>query len=833
MNRSHKLTLSSSILALMLCAGGAAHAQYDEIVVTAQKTEQNLQEVPLAVSVLSADAIESKYANNIETLQTLVPSVSFRKGTTSANSALAIRGIGTVSFSLAAEPAVSTVVDGVVLGRSGQAFDNLYDIERIEVLRGPQGTLYGKNAQAGVINIVTQKPGRELDGYIDASYFEGNEWKVRGKISGPISDDLSGSLVIENAAFDGHIRNVYNNNMVNGYSRWGARGMLLFQPRDDFEMLFTYEHQEADDDCCADLEVLPSGRNPVSAAAPNSNGIVNGVADLDLDQRRVDHDFESKTINNADAFSVSIDKGFADGHSLVSISSYREWANTELREGDFTSIGGSAGLPVFGVPFLLHDNGTREWTQFSQEFRIQSPQDQDIRYILGGYYLGLDSEGIFTRNASCQNNASPSNGAGGIELFDPTTLASIGFFGQNDSILAANPGLTCLDSDIVSATSNTEVSFDNYAIFGQLDYDLTDALGVFVGLRYTSDNVEFRHNRVNNDPFGRQGVGVRSQLPNPQFPDCMTVVTSNCIVNGALDPSRDTGGYARNFANETEEDNFSVKAGVNAGLGGLFGGDTNLGNVYFTYAQGYKGPGFNTFFNMSFNDTLPIAPETSDSFEVGYKYNAGSLLFNLALYTMTIDDFQANNFDNSTGVTITRLTNAGSVRTRGIEVDASWSPIDNLTLNGALAINDATIQEFNCPIDPTTSLPPANCTDRAGLDLFFSPDVNYTFGFNYEAPISNDTDAFITGTFAHVDDQESLLPGNNGSVNPVSNLPSYNQLDISIGLSMYDGQYRITAIGKNLTDDSFVTTHSGDNFRYHIPREADRYFGVNFRANFN
>ena len=818
--------LTASAAAIAVAGGATAFAQYDQIVVTAQKTEQNLQEVPLAVSVLPTQAIENKHANNIETLQTLVPSVSFRKGTTSANSALAIRGIGTVSFSLAAEPAVSTVVDGVVLGRSGQAFDNLYDVERIEVLRGPQGTLYGKNAQAGVINIVTQKPGDELEGYIDASYFEGNEYKVRGKISGPISDDLSGSLVIENAAFDGHIRNVYNNNMVNGYSRWGARAMLLFKPSDTFEMLFTYEHQEADDDCCADLEVLPSGRNPTSLAAPDSMGIVGGVADLDLNQRRVDHDFESKTINNADAFSVNITKDFVDGHSFVSITSYREWANTELREGDFTSIGGTAGAPVFGVPFLLHDNGTREWKQFSQELRIQSPQDQSLRYIIGGYYLGLDSEGIFTRNASCQNN-------GSIELFDPATLASLGSFGQNEAILTANPGLTCLDSDIVSATSNTEVSFDNYAIFGQLDYDLTDALGVFVGMRYTNDNVEFIHTRVNNDPFGRQGVGVRSQLPNPQFPDCQTVVTSSCIVAGMLDPSRDTGGYARTFANETEEDNFSVKAGVNAALGGLFGNGSNLGNVYFTYAQGYKGPGFNTFFNMGFNDTLPIAPETSDAFEVGYKFNAGSLLFNIALYTQTIDDFQANNFDNSTGVTITRLTNAGSVKTRGIEVDASWSPIENLTLTGALAVNDATIEEFNCPIDPTTSLPPANCTDRSGLDLFFSPDVNYTFGFDYETPISDTMSGFINGTFAHVDEQQSLLPGTNGTFNPVGLLPSYNQLDINVGVSMYDGKYRVTAIGKNLTDDSFVTTHSGDNFRYHIPREADRYFGVNFRANFN
>lgn len=787
--KRNAMLASTSILGLWCASSGAAHAQYDEIIVTAQKTEQNLQEVPIAVSVLPQEAIENKFANNIENLQTLVPSISFRKGSTTANSAISIRGIGTVSFSLAAEPAVSTVVDGVVLGRSGQAFADLYDIERIEVLRGPQGTLYGKNAQAGVINIVTQRPSDELEGYVDASYFEGNEWKVRGKISGPLSDEVRGSVVITKSEFDGHIRNVFDNELVNGYDRWGVRGMLEFEPSDNFNALFIYEHSESDDDCCADLEVLPSGRNPASLAAPNSLGIVDGVADLDLDQRRVDHDLTTRTLDTTDAFSVEINWDVFNGHTLTSITAFRNWENTEIREGDFTSIGGTSPAPVFGVPFLLHDDGTRDWRQFTQEFRIQSPQDQRLRYLVGGYLLSLDVEADFTRLASCQNNG-----------------------GQNDPILASNPGLTCGSDDLVSATGFFDNSFDNYAIFGQADFDVTDWLSAFFGARYTNDKVEFVYTRRNNDPFGRQGVGVRPAEPNSQF-------------------SAASGGFDNTFANETEEDDFSIKAGVNAALGGLFDGG-NFGNVYFTYAQGYKGPGFNTFFNMGFNDALPISPESSESFEVGYKFNARGILFNIAAYSATIDDFQANNFDNSTGVTITRLTNAGSVKTRGIEIDALWSPIDNLTLNGAIAINDAEIDEFNCPADPTTGLPPANCTDRSGLDLFFSPDVNYSFGASYEAPITEIVTGFINGSFSHVDEQLSLLPGNDGSVSPNSPLPSYNQLDINIGLSLYDNRYKITAIGKNLTDESFVTTFSGDGFRYQIPREADRYFGVNLRANF-
>lgn len=797
-----KATAASVVLCSSLSAPAFAQdAESDEatsrtldtVVVSAQKREQNLQEVPIAVSVLPQTAIDNKFANNIESLQTLVPSISFRKGSTSANSALSIRGIGTVSFSLAAEPAVSTVVDGVVLGRSGQAFTDLYDIERIEVLRGPQGTLYGKNAQAGVINIVTQSPGDSFEAFVDASYFEDNEWKVRGKIAGPLTDELSGSLIVTKSAFDGHITNVFNNERVNGYDRTGIRGVLFYDPNDaDFDIKLIYEHTEADDDCCADLEVLPSGRNPSSLAAPNSNGIVNGVADLDLDQRLVDHDLTTQTIDTNDAFSVEFNGSIFGGLDFTSISAYRRWENTEIREGDFTSIGGSSTLPVFGVPFLLHDDGTRTWQQASQEFRLSSPEsDSPLFWQIGAYLLNLDVEADFTRLASCQNNG-----------------------GQNQPILDANPGLTCNANDLVSATGFFDNNFRNYAVFGQAEYDFTEWFTAIFGARFTSDEISFDYVRRNNDPFGRQGVGVRPAAPNSQF-------------------SQASGGFDNRFNGDTENDNFSVKAGFRGDLAGLVNSDNNLGSFYFTYAQGYKGPGFNTFYNMGTNDTLPIDPEESDSFEIGYKYNGGKFLFNAAAYSAEIEGFQANNFDNSTGVTITRLTNAGTVETQGLELDLQWFPTDTLTLTASASFNDATIKEFNCPVDPTTGTAPANCTTRSGLDLFFSPDVNYTLGWDYEQPLSNGKAVFFNGSFAHVDEQNSLLPGTNGNFSPNSLLPDYDLLDASLGLSFGDGAYRVALVGKNLLDESFVTTFSGDGFRYQIPREADRYFGVNLRANFN
>ena len=738
----------------------------EEVIVTAQKREQNVQDVPIAVTVLDSEKINNAHAVGLEGLQQLVPSVSFRKGNTNRNSTAVVRGIGTVSFSIAAEPSVSTVVDGVVLGRSGQAFSDLYDLERLEVLRGPQGTLFGKNASAGVINITTKRPSDEFQGSIDASVFEDDEVRLKASVTGPLSDNARASLVIFNGEFDGYITNTFNGDTVSGYDRQGIRGMLDWDISDNVSMLAIVEDYSADDSCCADLEALPSGRNPASPAAPNSAGVVNDVADIDLDQRLIDHDFETRTLDDTTAFSIQFDAELGD-YTFTSITAVREWDNTEFREGDFTSIAGDSNLPVFGVPFQLHDVGIQSWEQTSQEFRIASPEDQTITWQAGLFYWNIESDRSFRRDASCQNNA-----------------------GQVDAILAANPGLTCNANDIVAATAIMGTEFKNLAVFGEGNARLTDTLRLIFGLRYTDDEVSFTHVRTNDDPFGRKGVGVREATLNT------------------------------NFSGTTDETDTSGKLGIQWDVN-----DSDL--FYATYSQGYKGPAFNVFYNMGPNDTLPISSETNDSYEIGYKLTRDNLIANFSLFRTDIEGFQAYNFDDSSGTTTTRLTNAGDVSTQGFEVDFIWKPTENFTLSGGLASIDAEIDRFNCPLDVLGT----SCTDRSGLDVPFSPDLKYSLNANWLIPLSN-MDIILDATFVHTDEQVSTLPGNDGSVNPVTLLPEYDIFNASVGFSFQEDKYRLTLIGKNLGDESYVTTFSGDGFRYQIPRDAERYFGVSFRANF-
>ena len=180
-----------------------------EILVTAQKRTERLQDVPVAVSVISGDALAAQGKVSLEGAQYLVPSLNFLKSGTTLNQSLFLRGVGTATFSIAGEPSVSTVLDGVVYSRSGEAFSDLVDIERIEVLRGPQGTLFGKNASAGVINITSKMPGKTLGGSVEGGFFfdNGNEYRIKGAIDVPFSPTVRGRLTGFYDKYDGNIVN--------------------------------------------------------------------------------------------------------------------------------------------------------------------------------------------------------------------------------------------------------------------------------------------------------------------------------------------------------------------------------------------------------------------------------------------------------------------------------------------------------------------------------------------------------------------------------------------------------------------------------------------------
>lgn len=755
-----------------------AMAQVEEIVVTAQKVEENVQDVPIAITAVSGDALTAAGTTSLENLGQLVPSVTFRKGTTNANSAVVLRGVGTISFSIAAEPSVSTVVDGVVLSRSGQAFADLVEIERLEVLRGPQGTLFGKNASAGLINVVSKGGTDTLEGEFTAEYYEGEEVRTRGTVSGPLAENLTFRVNGFFGKYAGNITNVapflVGDRKINGYEHLGFRGLLDFD-NGPARIKIIADYYEADDDCCGEVTGVSRGAQ-LNAELNLPLGVAQGE-----NQRFVNHNLVTQSNDRQFGITVNADFDVFSDHTLSAVYGYRNWNNTELREGDF--------LPraVVGTP-ELHDLGFVETDQSSLELRLASDQSKAFKYQVGAFYWKSENTQDFTRQSISCSNATV------LPAIDPRTGARP--CNLNDTVNTLFP----------TATSRSLVDIENYAVFGQATYDFTDWIGLTVGLRYTHDSIDFAHRRA-------PAVNRTTGLPLPNSALVGTGVNIN-PAGGLVTNARPGNGTVLSTGSSSNS-NFSGKAVLT-----VKPSDDIL--LFGSYTRGYKGPAFNVFFNhVAPDNAVPIDEETSDSFEIGVKsqFADNRIRLNASAFQVTYDGFQANNFILLNGIDVSNLTNAGQVRSTGFEIDALANPVDGLDLFANIAYADAKVRRFNP--NPRTNAPDA----RNGTKLPLAPEWSWNIGAAYETPFNifgADAKVYVRTSYNHVSSQFSDL----GEGGPID---SYGLWNASVGYSDADDNWRVTFMMRNITDESYVLLNTGNGVRLHIPRDADRYMGASLR----
>ena len=703
------LALSASALSLAFTGQASAQEAAEqsggiaEIVVTAQKVAENVQDVPIAITAITADRLESSGVVSLEGLTQLVPSVTFRKGTTSANSAIVMRGVGTITFSVAAEPSVSTVVDGIVLSRSGQAFMDLVDIERLEVLRGPQGTLFGKNASAGLVSMISKGGTDTLQGEVRAEYFEDEEYRLRAAVSGPLGEGLSARVTGFYGSYDGNITNVFGgrNNTVNGYEHYGARGIIDYENgTSKFRLIADYF--KANDDCCADVTTVSRG-----AVLDAELGLPGGVAQ-GVNQRFVNHNIVTQTKDRQWSLTATGDFDVFESHSLSVVAGYRNWQNEEVREGDF--------LPraIVGTG-ELHDSGEVRTQQLSLEVRLASDQTQPFFYQVGAFVWGSDNQQDFTRrNVTCTTSTLP---------------------------VAVSGATPCNTADTVNtlfptATSFSDVQSRNYAVFGQATYRFSDMFALTGGLRWTKDDLDYTHTRA---PAVNATNGLPATGPG----------TNGNPAGGTLA----SGGNGTNTsAGSSSNDNISGRAVLQ-----FTPSDDVM--LYGSYTRGYKGPAFNVFFNHTApTNAVPIDEELSDAFEVGLKsqFLDNRVQFNASAFTVTYKGFQANNFVLLNGAVVSNLTNAGSVRSQGFEADLLAVPMDGLTLRASAAYADAKVLKFNP--NPSTNAPDA----RNGTRLPLAPKFTYTLGGSYERDLGG-FKIYLDTDFRHVSKQFSDL-GESGPI---------------------------------------------------------------------
>ena len=429
------------LAAALLCPASALSAEsaIEEIVVTAQKRAQSIQDVPLSVTAISGDRLDALQRNEIADLAKTLPGLTYKGGATDNGRSLQIRGIGTASFSRGVEQSVGMTIDGVVSPALATNFLDMADVERVEVLRGPQGMLFGKNASAGMVNIVTKAPTEELEWGLRAGFGEENEQKYAGYLSGPLGENVLGRISVSSSTRDGFIENTHpEGNDYNDRDELNLSAKLLFRPIDTLDVLLSYKHFKRGN--LNGGAVIPDSLNPpfsllypILAAAQGGTLPVEPEADRFFQWR----DSEAETEQNI--YSVQLDYDIGE-YTLTSITSFTN--------ADILGNARGFGIPVDLIPLNLSQGERDQWTQ---EIRLQSPLDQTVTYVAGLYYYRNELNRTFSRVINL-------NGFVGLP------------FNQS---LAIEAGLVN----------------ESFAGFGQATWHVNDRVRLSLGARYTDEDI--------------------------------------------------------------------------------------------------------------------------------------------------------------------------------------------------------------------------------------------------------------------------------------------------------------------------------------------------------
>ncbi len=783
-----------SLLALVAAPAVAETAKSTdtvaEVIVTAQKRSENLQKVPLAVSVVGQDVLKDNNIGNAESLDQVIPSLTFKKGTANVNSTLSVRGIGTQSFSSGAEPSVSTVVDGVVFGRSGMAFQEFTNLDHIEVLRGPQGTLFGKNASAGAVNIITKGPTKTLTGDISVAGYDGDEVRADANLSGPINDKAGFAVSAVYGDYKGNIFNAFTNRMTNGYRHMGLRATITDQLSDALLLTVHADYVRAHDNCCADvLGTYVPGASPIANILLPSIGPVQAY----YGSTKVYDDLTPGTSDDNGGLSAQLDWDVS-GARITSITGWREWRNKQIRDGDFHATNSNY---ANSIDVADRDYGALNYNQFSQELRMASTGDDRLQYVIGAFFWYTTENDWFNR------------------FVDQCTASTLAADATTYKPCGTTPGASTLIHAQGPAQWTTE--FWNQALFGQATYAVNDQLKLIGGLRFSHDRVAYSLSRTSY-PTGAANApaGIQPTFSGSEHAD-KGGVSGKLGAEYQLTPDHLLyATYSRGYKGPSLNDFYSENT-------------INMGTIAPETSNAYEIGAKNQYFNHR-------------------------LTVNTDLFWEDFEHFQANTFVLQGTTTFVTLGDAGNVRARGVEIDANWRVNSDLVLSGGYTYDDSYIVEYNCKgtqaaytANPSTGNQQSltKCLAHNGKVLPFAPKNKYNVTAVYDAPLpaSVPFDLKVATTYSYTStinfdlDQSSL-----------ARQKSYGIWDLSATFSTKDGRYRLALIGKNLGDQYYTTfvtpggagpapgtlapLRAGSFTRLQVPRDAASYWGAKITASF-
>ena len=842
MKRIHLVGVS--LLALVVTSPAFAQAAPQsvddtsgDIIVTATKREQTLQDVPISVSVTGQETIERAQIRDLIDLQSVVPSLKVAQLNAVGQTNFIIRGFGNGNGNDGIESSVGVFVDGVYRSRSAAALDDLPEIERVEVLRGPQSTLFGKNVSAGAISIVTKKPQFTFGAKAEITLGNYGQILSKASITGPITDTIAVRVSGSVNERDGYFHNLTTGSTVNDRNRWSIRGDILWQPSAEFSFRVIADYNLIKEVCCGVSSIL-NGPATQFIGAPPPFGLGKPISDTTkVFDRNVIFNINPENRVRGEGISgqADWDVGFA---KLTSITAYRDQVNQSYQDIDFTGAD------------ISTNRTANQIKTFTQEFRLASTGDGPLSWLIGGFYqnektdtgrdirYGKDIRAYLDVLGGRIPVGSPTAPLG---LFFPSLVGRSNIYALEflQSLVTPSivPGSTYFQAG-QGIIDNYKLRQTSYSIFGQVDFKVTPHLTVTAGGAYLNDRKAVQSIVTLQDPFSALNLQAVPQFPFIGLP-------ANAFGGlGALqffypDPTGSTtlvhGPVNIPNANESgvyKGDKFTYAARVAYDFGFL--------NAYLSYSTGWKASAVNLSSDSRPPDANGVGrfadPENVEVYEAGLKGKFRGGFINLAVFQEAIKGFQSNGF-TGTGYA---LVNAGKESVRGFEVDAAYHPVSFLSLTGAATYLDPKYDSFTkapcfvfdtarCPINPATGLPPAfrNLTgDKpAGVpewSVSGSATLSHSFG--------NGLVAYLRGEYDYT--SNTYLT----ETTPVGiSTWGLSQVNASFSVVNTDAQLEVTVWGRNITNDnSLIATFStvAQSGSYSGYPNQPRTYGVTLRKTF-
>ncbi|HMG47025.1 MAG TPA: TonB-dependent receptor [Allosphingosinicella sp.] len=825
-----------------------------DIVITAQGRRQILQDVPLAVTAVGGEQLQNSGANDIRQLNQLAPSLLVSSTGTEANGSARIRGIGTVGDNPGLESSVAVFIDGVYRSRSGIGLNELGEVERIEVLRGPQGTLFGRNASAGLIHIITRRP--ELDdfsGYAELTYGNYDQIRAAGALNVPLGSTLAGRVDAVYARRDGFYRvaNPTGNteSRVNDRDRIFVRGQLLFEPNDALSFRLIADYTNRDESCCGavylDRATTPSignlnePANPLLVGGvtnPDGNNIINVLRDLGQPLAGFSNPY-SRTIyvspgrsyvGHTEDMGISLEANWdLGGATLTSITAYRDYESGQPGDIDYSAV---------DILYRADPGVVRHFQTFSQELRLHgSTLGGHLDWLVGAYFADEDltlTDNLrfgnqYGRFATCRIVS----GGGLAGLYSPTSPGCLAarpaaFGAASPAIYAAFDRLDAIN-DRGSTLDTYSQNSRNYAFFTHNIFHITDQLDFTAGFRYTNERKRFAATFGNdNSACPAQQAALIPFLGNP----ALAAVAGGLIgLSCQGNSTSELNGVSIN--DRRSEDEWT-------GTGVLSYRPNNDLLIYASYSRGYKAGGFNLDRSALKSPIFPFAntvggaqalvgnlqfdSEINTAYEVGVKYSRGPITLNVVGFRQDFENFQLNTFNGTVFLVqtingcetslggadrdlsaATGACPAGDVgygvRSQGIEVEAQVRPRRDMALNLGVTLantkyrNNLVGNQNGAPLDPALRVLP-------GHRLSNAPRLVFTGAFTWTPQIG---DTGLTG-LVYVDARVTDDYNTGSDLFPQKAQDSYAVINARLGVRGAQQRWSLEVWAQNLFNQDYA-----------------------------